>query len=163
MSSVKGILSRLHSFEGRMEPWERTSLSAPGQPPVRRGEGTSRPFGESAPKVAQADRGTGRPGRPPAGLRRGVGQASVDFRGNRYSVVPGLQGAAKTRRHRVGANAVEIYSCSVALVVTHRLAQGRAQGDSPHPRACSPTAWSTDQSLLESSPPLSSPLPWAGY
>ena len=42
---------------------------------------------------------------------------------------------------------MEIYSCSVALVVTHRLAQGRAQGDSPHPRACSPTAWSTDQSL----------------
>ncbi|MGA3221562.1 MAG: IS21 family transposase [Acidimicrobiales bacterium] len=50
-------------------------------------------------------------------------RASVAFRGNRYSVAPGLQGATMALRHRLGTNALEIYSPSGALVVTHRLAR----------------------------------------
>ncbi len=48
-------------------------------------------------------------------------RASVAFRGNRYSVAPGLQGATMALRHRLGTNALEIYSRSGALLVTHRL------------------------------------------
>jgi transposase len=53
-------------------------------------------------------------------------RASVAFRGNRYSVAPGLQGATMTLRRRLGTNALEIYSRSGALVVTHRLAPAGA-------------------------------------
>jgi len=37
-------------------------------------------------------------------------RATVAFRGNRYSVVPGMQGATVGLRHRLGTNALEIYS-----------------------------------------------------
>jgi transposase len=53
-------------------------------------------------------------------------RASVAFRGNRYSVAPGLQGATMALRHRLGTNALEIYSRSGALLVTHRLAPAGA-------------------------------------
>jgi transposase len=49
-------------------------------------------------------------------------RASVAFRGNRYSVAPGLQGATMALRHRLGTSTLEIYSRSGALVVTHQLA-----------------------------------------
>jgi transposase len=48
--------------------------------------------------------------------------ASVAFRGNRYSVPPGLQGAELTLRHRLGSSMVEVHSPSGRLVVAHRLA-----------------------------------------
>ena len=53
-------------------------------------------------------------------------RASVAFRGNRYSVMPGTQGMTVKLRHRLGTNALEIYSGSGALVVTHRLAPAGA-------------------------------------
>ena len=37
-------------------------------------------------------------------------RASVAFRGNRYSVTPGLAGAALTVRHRLGTATVEIFT-----------------------------------------------------
>jgi transposase len=49
-------------------------------------------------------------------------RATVAFRGNRYSVVPGMQGATVTLRHRLGTKALEIYSRPGVLLVTHRLA-----------------------------------------
>jgi hypothetical protein len=49
-------------------------------------------------------------------------RASVAFRGNRYSVTPGLTGTALTLRHRLGTGTVEIFTPAGALMVTHRLA-----------------------------------------
>ena len=49
-------------------------------------------------------------------------RASVAFRGNRYSVVPGMQGMTVTLRHRLGTKTLEIYSPAGALMVAHQLA-----------------------------------------
>ncbi len=49
-------------------------------------------------------------------------RASVAFRGNRYSVAPGLGGVEVTLRHRLGTGSVEVYSPAGALLVSHRLA-----------------------------------------
>lgn len=49
-------------------------------------------------------------------------RASVAFRGNRYSVMPGMQGMTVALRYRLGTGALEIYSPSGRLVVTHGLA-----------------------------------------
>ncbi|HEY8201627.1 MAG TPA: IS21 family transposase [Actinomycetota bacterium] len=48
--------------------------------------------------------------------------ATVAFRGNRYSVPPGLAGTGLVLRHRLGSGMVEIHSASGRLVVAHRLA-----------------------------------------
>src|SRR6266516_4617464 len=49
-------------------------------------------------------------------------RASVAFRGNRYSVTPGLGGTELTLRHRLGTGTVEIFTPAGTLMVTHRLA-----------------------------------------
>jgi hypothetical protein len=49
-------------------------------------------------------------------------RASVAFRGNRYSVNPGLGGTELTLRHRLGTGTVEIFTPGGTLMVTHRLA-----------------------------------------
>jgi len=49
-------------------------------------------------------------------------RASVAFRGNRYSVLPGMGGTEVTLRHRLGTATVEIFSAGGGLVVSHRLA-----------------------------------------
>ena len=49
-------------------------------------------------------------------------RASVAFRGNRYSVAPGLGGAQLTLRHRLGTATVEIFSPAGRALVAHRLA-----------------------------------------
>jgi hypothetical protein len=49
-------------------------------------------------------------------------RASVAFRGNRYSVAPGLAGVGLTVRHRLGTATVEIFTPAGMLMVTHRLA-----------------------------------------
>ena len=48
--------------------------------------------------------------------------ASVAFRGNRYSVAPGLSGTELILRHRLGSATVEIHSTAGAVLATHRLA-----------------------------------------
>lgn len=53
-------------------------------------------------------------------------RASVAFRGNRYSVAPGLGGVELTLRHRLGTAALAVFSPSGALMVTHRLAPAGA-------------------------------------
>lgn len=49
-------------------------------------------------------------------------QASVAFRGNRYSVPPGLAGVTMTLRQRLGTVTVDVVSPAGVVLVTHRLA-----------------------------------------
>lgn len=49
-------------------------------------------------------------------------RASVAFRGNRYSVAPGLGGMEMVLRHRLGTGTVEVFSPAGALLVSHPLA-----------------------------------------
>lgn len=53
-------------------------------------------------------------------------QASVAFRGNRYSVAPGLAGVTMTLRHRLGTATLEVVSPAGVVLVTHRLAAAGA-------------------------------------
>jgi transposase len=56
-------------------------------------------------------------------VRRGVADnAAVAFRGNSYSVPPGLVGADVVLSHRLGTATVEITSAAGGLLVSHRLA-----------------------------------------
>jgi hypothetical protein len=48
--------------------------------------------------------------------------ATVAFRGNRYSLPPGLAGATMTLRHRLGTPTVDVVSPAGVVVVTHQLA-----------------------------------------
>jgi len=48
--------------------------------------------------------------------------SSVAFRGNRYSVAPGLRGSELVLRHRLGSATLEIASASGLLLATHNLA-----------------------------------------
>jgi transposase len=54
--------------------------------------------------------------------RRVDERASVAFRGNRYSVAPGLGGVEITVRHRLGTATLDVVSPAGAVMVTHRLA-----------------------------------------
>ena len=49
-------------------------------------------------------------------------RASVAFRGNRYSVLPGLGGVEVELRHRLGTATVDVVSPAGVVIVTHRLA-----------------------------------------
>jgi transposase len=60
-------------------------------------------------------------------LSRVVGEnASVAFRGNRYSVPPGLTGVDLELRHRLGTATLDVHARSGAKLVTHRLAPAGA-------------------------------------
>jgi transposase len=48
-------------------------------------------------------------------------KASVAFRGNRYSVPPGMGGIELTLRHRLGTGSLEIFSPAGIQLVSHRL------------------------------------------
>jgi transposase len=52
--------------------------------------------------------------------------ATVAFRGNRYSVPPGLGGLQLTLRHRLGTGTVDLQAPSGSLLVTHQLAPAGA-------------------------------------
>ncbi len=53
-------------------------------------------------------------------------KASVAFRGNRYSVAPGMTGMALTLRHRLGTGTLQVFTPAGALLVTHHLASAGA-------------------------------------
>ena len=53
-------------------------------------------------------------------------QASVAFRGNRYSVPPGLAGVTMTLRHRLGTVTIDVVSPAGVILVSHRLAPAGA-------------------------------------
>ncbi len=48
--------------------------------------------------------------------------ASVAFRGNRYSVAPGMTGAEVTLRHRLGTATLDVVAAGGTILVTHTLA-----------------------------------------
>jgi transposase len=52
--------------------------------------------------------------------------ATVAFRGNRYSVLPGLSGIIVELRHRLSSATLEIVAASGSLLATHRLAPAGA-------------------------------------
>ena len=52
--------------------------------------------------------------------------ATVAFRGNRYSTPPGLGGSELTLRHRLNSGTVEVHSPAGTLLVAHRLAPAGA-------------------------------------
>jgi DNA replication protein DnaC len=52
--------------------------------------------------------------------------ATVAFRGNRYSVPPGLIGSQLVLGHRLGTATLEVYSAAGSLLATHRLAPASA-------------------------------------
>jgi hypothetical protein len=58
--------------------------------------------------------------------RRVDERASVAFRGNRYSVAPGMTGTELTLRHRLGTATLQVLSPSGALLVSHHLASAGA-------------------------------------
>lgn len=65
-------------------------------------------------------------------------RATVAFRGNRYSVPPGLGGVEMTLRHRLGTATVEIVSPAPAVVASHRPAPpgaGQVVRDQAHAKA----------------------------
>jgi transposase len=49
-------------------------------------------------------------------------RASVAFRGNRYSVNPGITGLELILRHRLGTATLEVFTAAGVLLVAHRLA-----------------------------------------
>jgi transposase len=49
-------------------------------------------------------------------------QASVAFRGNRYSLPPGLAGVSMVLRHRLGTATLDVVSPAGTILVSHRLA-----------------------------------------
>jgi transposase len=53
--------------------------------------------------------------------------ATVAFRGNRYSVLPGLSGITVELRHRLSSATLEIVAASGSLLATHRLAPAGAR------------------------------------
>ncbi|HXR21489.1 MAG TPA: hypothetical protein VN786_02935 [Acidimicrobiales bacterium] len=58
--------------------------------------------------------------------RRVDERASVAFRGNRYSVAPGMTGTELSLRHRLGTATLQVFSPSGALLVSHHLARAGA-------------------------------------
>ena len=65
-------------------------------------------------------------------------QALVAFRGNRYSVPPGMPGAQVVVRHRLGADQLRIVTATGATVAVHRRAPtgaGATVRDEGHVRA----------------------------
>lgn len=60
--------------------------------------------------------------------RRVAADATVAFRGSRYSVPPGLTGRQLSVRHRLGSGSLEICAPSGALLAVHRLAPAGESG-----------------------------------
>jgi transposase len=90
------------------------------------GDARSRPGGVTVGVLADAEPLLALPAAPyPATVEviRPVGaDATVAFRGNRYSVPPGLVGTELTVRYRLGTATVEVSASSGTVLASHRLA-----------------------------------------
>jgi hypothetical protein len=90
------------------------------------GDARPRPGGATVSQLADAESLLALPAAPyPATVEvaRPVGaDATVAFRGNRYSVPPGFTGTELTVRHRLGTATVEVHAPSGTVVASHRLA-----------------------------------------
>jgi transposase len=89
-------------------------------------DGGVRPAWPTVGALADAETLTGLPTLPfPATVtaKRTVDdRATVAFRGNRYSLNPGMGGAELTVRHRLGRGDLDIVTAGGTVLVTHRLA-----------------------------------------
>jgi hypothetical protein len=105
--------------DARLRPPGR--YADPGQP-----AGGERPAWPTVGELAGAETLIALPAVPyPATIevtRAADDRASVAFRGNRYSVTPGLGGTELMLRHRLGTGTAEIFTPGGTLMVTHRLA-----------------------------------------
>jgi transposase len=110
--------------DARLRPPGR--YAGPGEQPGPGEPGGGRPAWPAVGALADAETLMTLPAVPyPATIevtRAADDRASVAFRGNRYSVIPGLGGTELTLRHRLGTATVEIFTPGGTLLVTHRLA-----------------------------------------
>jgi hypothetical protein len=125
--------------DARMRPipssWRKTVLSdAPGAPLGHPDDGWVRPD-RASQRVTVGELADTEPLRPlpiapyPATLTTAsvvAANATVAFRGNRYSVPPGLTGVELTLSHRLGTGSVEVTSPAGTVLVSHRLAPAGA-------------------------------------
>ncbi|CAN5270744.1 DDE-type integrase/transposase/recombinase [soil metagenome] len=125
--------------DARMRPipssWRKTVLSdAPGTPQGHPDDGWVRPD-RAAQRVTVGELADTEPLRPlpitpyPATITTTsvvAANATVAFRGNRYSVPPGLTGTELTLSHRLGTGSVEVTSPAGGVLVSHRLAPAGA-------------------------------------
>lgn len=117
------------------DSWRQTVLSdAPGAPLGQPDDPWVRPD-RSSQRVTVGELADAEPLRPlpvvpyPATLTATAvvaTNATVAFRGNRYSVPPGLTGTELGISHRLGTGSVEITSSTGAVMVSHRLAPAGA-------------------------------------
>jgi transposase len=121
MAEAQGSLDRFCATVGDARP----------RPPARLGDaaGDGIPAGRTRPTVgelADAEPLLALPAAAyPATVQVGrlVGaDATVWFRGNRYSVPPGLTGSELTLRHRLGTATLEVCSAAGSLLASHHLA-----------------------------------------
>jgi hypothetical protein len=110
--------------DARLRPPGR--YADPGEQAGLGGPGGGRPAWPTVGELAGAEALMPLPAVPyPATVevtRAADDRASVAFRGNRYSVNPGLGGTELTLRHRLGTGTVEVFTPGGTLLVTHRLA-----------------------------------------
>jgi hypothetical protein len=120
MAEAQGSLDRFCATVGdaRPRPLARLGDAAGDGPPA-----TRRP---TVGELADAEPLLALPAAPyPATVEVGrlVGaDATVGFRGNRYSVPPGLTGTELILRHRLGTATVEVHALSGTVLASHRLA-----------------------------------------
>ena len=118
----------------------------PGTAHAHRSEDDRRRVGRSGAAVGPA----GTPSPATITVTRPVDDnATVAFRGNRYSVPPGLSGVVLELRHRLASSTLEIHATSGALLATHRLAPSRSRP------SCAPpsTGLPSSRSSCRASPP----------
>ena len=115
MAEAQGSLDRFCATVGDARP----------RPPARLGDAAGKRH-PTVGELADAEPLLALPAVPyPATVEvaRLVGaDATVGFRGNRYSVPPGLTGAGLTLRHRLGTATVEVHAPSGTALASHRLA-----------------------------------------
>jgi len=115
MAEAQGSLDRFCATVGDARP----------RPPARLGDAAGKRH-PTVGELADAEPLLALPAVPyPATVEvaRLVGaDATVGFRGNRYSVPPGLSGAGLTLRHRLGTATVEVHAPSGTALASHRLA-----------------------------------------
>jgi hypothetical protein len=111
---ARGAISDMADAQGRLDRFLATTGDA------------RRRDGQSVAEIARAERLITLPGAPyPASVsvtRRVDASALVAYRGNRYSLPPGIEGAEVGVRHRLGQGELEIIAPSGAVIARHRMA-----------------------------------------
>ncbi len=128
----KGVVEKaVHFMTQRWWRTARLEQAAGAQASLDRfwattGDARSRPGGRSVGELGDSEPLQPLPTEPyPATVeveRTVAANCTIAFRGNHYSVPPGLVGATLTCRHRLGTLELGIWSAAGVLLATHRLA-----------------------------------------